>query len=105
MISLPLTFNKNRCFYKQVIRTENVAMCSLSYSAKGAPVGFEVFMVRIQPAGKAFGKDIPEHEHIPSNEEFGSTAWSYTTRETAMQKFDELTKPCREKGSYHVQRF
>lgn len=89
---LPETLKKNNCFYRQVCRSGRTAMYSLSYSENGQIVEFDVFKIRIDPAIVLHGNDVPEREHFPSNEDFGSIAWSFTTREFAQIKYDQLER-------------
>lgn len=92
MKPLPETRKKSNCYYRQVKRSARTAMYSLSYSENGKIVGFDVFKIIIKPAGIVLGKQIPEREHFPSDEEFGSIAWSFTTRETAEVKYNDLER-------------
>ena len=52
---------------------------------------FEVFHVKIRPEGEVFGKVYPEREVYPGNEDFGQSAWCFTTLESATKRFRELT--------------
>ncbi len=51
---------------------------------------FEVFKVQTKKAGDVFGKQYPDREIYPSNEDFGKTAWCYSSFERASSKFSEL---------------
>ena len=53
---------------------------------------YEVFKVKVSPAAEIFGKQYPEREAYPANEEFGLTAWCFTDRERAMRRFETLLK-------------
>ena len=51
---------------------------------------YEVFLIRIRPEEKIFGKLYPEREAFPANEDFGKTAWTYIKLENALKAFDEV---------------
>lgn len=51
---------------------------------------YEVFYVKTRPAESVFGKDYPEREQYPNNEDFGQTAWCFKTKEMAERKFNTL---------------
>lgn len=91
MTPLPETKSKNGCYYRLVHRTEKAALYSLRYSPEGPIVGYEVFIVRFVGESRLpNGAPMAAHEKFPSNEDFGKTAWAYTTVKTAMEKFSAL---------------
>lgn len=51
----------------------------------------EVFKVKVAPEETIFTKTYPAREKYPSNEDFGSIAWCFTTKEAADRRFRELT--------------
>lgn len=51
---------------------------------------FEVFQIRIAKAGTFKGKNIPEREVFPSDNDFGSTAWTFREYDKALAKFNTL---------------
>jgi hypothetical protein len=51
---------------------------------------YEVFKVKIKPAGSVFGKPLPEREVYPGNEDFGFFAWCFSNRENADIRYDSL---------------
>ncbi len=55
---------------------------------------YEVIIVQKVPE-KTFPNGItsPEHEAMPSPEEWGTSGWSYGTLEAALGKFNALTQP------------
>lgn len=101
---LPVTKKKNGYLYKQVTRSEKAAIYEqiVEKDINGIPgttVGFEVFEIRqgkpyslIQKHGTKKGQiyNYPATEKFPGNENFGDWAWSYQTKENAMNKFNEL---------------
>jgi hypothetical protein len=87
---LPKKLRKNGFDYSLVIRNEKVAVYEQGYS-KNLKY-YEVFIVRIKPAIKFKGKDIPQREIFPSDGDFGKTAWSCRTMEEAFKNLIELTK-------------
>lgn len=90
MLELPKALNKNGLLYEQVKRTPCAAMYALRSVDGCQVVGYEVFRIKVDPAQHAFGKDYPEKEHFPGNEEFGSSAWSWLTIEQAEKCFSDL---------------
>lgn len=52
---------------------------------------FEVFIAKTAKQGEVFGKEYPERELYPCNEDFGKTAWCYNSLEKAIKKFNSLT--------------
>jgi hypothetical protein len=92
MRKLPAIRKKNGCFYKQVCRSDRTAMYSLSYTDGGEIIAYAVFKIRVDDAFVLHGVEVPEQEHFPCNEDFGKIAWSYTTREFAQVKYDELER-------------
>lgn len=90
---LPETKRKNGCVYRQVQRSDRTAMYSLSHTDGGRTIGYEVFKIKNTPAGTDHrGIKHEACEHFPSNEEFGSIAWAFTTREFAQVKYDQLER-------------
>jgi hypothetical protein len=82
---------------KQLKRQGRVAIYEL-LGRGGVLYGYEVVIVKIRPAENAFGRDYPEREGYPANEDWGHLAWSYPTdgiRE-AEKRFDGLLKAIQE---------
>src|SRR6267378_2132639 len=80
---------------KQIKRQGRVALYEL-YGANGMLYGFEVVFIKIAKARNVFGKDYPEREVYPGNEDWGSLAWSYgrNDRDLAEETFLRcLAKP------------
>lgn len=51
---------------------------------------FEVIKVRVLKPERVFGKDYPEREAMPTNEDWGTLGWSYSDETSARAKFDKL---------------
>ena len=94
---LPKTKQKNGYNYTLVKRTDNVAMYSQTDPEFDKIVSYEVF--RIIRTNACVLKDkknpdkiynYPPSEKFPGNEDFGKTAWTYTTRESADEVFQKL---------------
>ena len=51
---------------------------------------YEVFYIQIHPQQEIYGNSYPEREAYPCNEDFGQTAWTYTTRQKAMERYAKL---------------
>lgn len=51
---------------------------------------YEVFIVKVRKASKVYGKDYPDREIYPGNEEFGQRAWCFRSFKEAEDKFNSL---------------
>lgn len=91
MQMLPTELKVQNRTLKQIKRQGKVALYEL-YGANEMLYGFEVIVVKIRKAEHSFGKDYPEREVYPSNEDWGSFAWSYgrNDREMAERTFVRL---------------
>ena len=65
-------------------RTDKVALYRRSDGV------WEVFLIRIAPEEIIQGHLYPEREVYPGNEDFGSSAWCYTSEKEARKKFNEI---------------
>jgi hypothetical protein len=86
---LPLEYTNKKISYKQVRRTDKVAMY---VSADGI---FEVIRVIIREKALAkFGgvveRMVPRREHLPSDENFGIMAWACQTEGAANAIYDSI---------------
>ena len=71
--------------YKLVKRTNKVAMFK---SSDGV---VEVFKIKILPPAEIYGREYPERESTPSDEDFGKIAWCYSSNsKKAELKYEEL---------------
>jgi hypothetical protein len=78
--------NKYRC--KLIERTETTAI----YARVDQPTVWEVFKIKVKEA-RTFpnGKSYPRREVKPRNEDFGYTAWCFTSGERAFAKFKQIS--------------
>ena len=53
-------------------------------------VGYEVMVIHVAPEKDVFGKHYPEREKFPANEDFGYTAWSWSTYDAAQLDYYAL---------------
>jgi 5-methylcytosine-specific restriction endonuclease McrA len=94
IIQLPEEIKRGGFLYKLVERTELYAIYSQNDPGGCIKGGFEVFRVCSRVNHGTFAKkDLPqgqEYEYYPSDEEFGSSAWSFTTIEFAKECFEQL---------------
>jgi hypothetical protein len=95
---LPTTVHRHSVFHELVRREGAVAMYSLRYVASGPIVGFDVGRVRTVPDGLIHGKYAPSYEAFPASEAFGTSWWSWTSREAADKCFAKLLKRGDEHG-------
>ena len=103
---LPQTKTKNGYKYVLVTRNDKVALYEQRVEKEingevGKIVGFEVFLIvvgkpysLVQKNGSKRGQvySYPAAEKFPSNEDGGRILWSYNTKESALAKFNELSK-------------
>jgi hypothetical protein len=57
---------------------------------EGNLIAFEVFKVKTRKESEVFGKIIPLREVFPSDESFGSTAWTLSNIDRANEVYDNL---------------
>jgi hypothetical protein len=99
---LPKTKKKNGYTYKQLKRGKKAFIYAQHDPRNDRIVAFEVFELKIQKEKVANYPGAPEvfypsKERFPGNEDFGRWAWTYSRRESAESKFEELEKK-EEKG-------
>lgn len=93
---------KNGYMYTLVKRTDKVAMYEQrnEKNKDDTSIGYEVFRITItnpysiqQKSGPNKGRwyHYPRSEKFASNEDFGRTAWAYSSYELAEKKYKELT--------------
>ena len=46
--------------------------------------------IKVSKAAEVFGKEYPEREVYPSNEDFGHTAWYYMDKERAYAMYNRI---------------
>lgn len=97
------TIKKNGFTYKLHKREGNVAIYEQwDYDDREEPmlVAYEVFIVKIAPDSEIKGRKIEGGERFPKNEDFGYSAWTYSTfggsfekgKLQAYEKFEKLLK-------------
>ena len=88
---LPIQTFRNGVFYNQIARTSITAFYSLQYSVVGPIIGFDVFRIHLRGERVFKGKTIPRHEHFPWNDDYGVSAWSFSSEKDARNKFNEIS--------------
>ena len=88
MTQLPDTLRKNGFDYVLVHREGNRAIYRQQVDEELQY--FEVMRIKIKPASIFKGVSYPEREVFPSDEEFGTSAFSCRTLESAMIHFNQL---------------
>jgi hypothetical protein len=53
-------------------------------------VSYEVFKLKVDPPKLVFGIQLNEREVFPSNEDFGKWAWTFSIKERADKRFQEI---------------
>lgn len=85
MIPLPQKTRKNGYTYVQVLRGTKCAIYSQWYGKN--LIGYEVMLIRTKPERFVKGLLLEAREAFPTNNDFGSTAWSLKSWEMAEQTF------------------
>lgn len=88
MKTLPEKLRKNGFDYELVQRDANRAIYKQHVSENCHY--WEVFRIRKRKESIFKGKQIPEREIFPSDEDFGYTAWTCMTLERAMERYNLL---------------
>jgi len=84
MQKLELIIKGNGTIHTQLERTEKAAIYE---TGRG---DFEVMKIKVSKAAEVFGKEYPEREVYPSNEDFGHTAWYYMDKERAYAMYNRI---------------
>lgn len=88
MEKLKEQFRKHGYDYSMVNRSDIAAI--FQQSDAGKVIAFEVIKVRISKACHTFGKDYPEREIYPGDNEWGLYGWTYKTLADAQARFNQL---------------
>jgi len=88
MKKLPLKTKKHSYDFEQVERSERVAI--YSKSEKGKHYIYEVFEIKSHNGYTLGNRYIEPAEAFPSNEQFGTIAWTYPSLERAKAKAKEI---------------
>lgn len=85
-------FSQNPLTYKQLKRTETVALYERSF--EGKVKDYEVFRIKVLPKGaQIFNAVNPDDlEQYPGASSFGKWAWSISSLKRAEEVFEELTR-------------
>lgn len=88
---LPIAFKAKERIYRQLARKGIVALYEVR-NLRHYLIGFELIIVRYQPAHARNQFKYPERERFPKNSEFGRYGWSFAdqTRGVAELAFDRL---------------
>jgi len=86
---LPEVFSKNGNNYRLYKRGSHAIIYAI-VGTEGQDLDYEVFRIRIRPAGTQFGKFYPATEMFPPSEAFGRWAWWCNSLEKALEYFDRL---------------
>jgi hypothetical protein len=73
--SLPLRVSHSDHKCQQAWRDKTHAVYK-HFGSHGQFIGWEAILIKVSPTGRVFGKDYPEREVYPSNEDFGRYALS-----------------------------
>lgn len=88
MIPLPTEFSRHGYDYKQVERSDNVAIFEQSF--EGEFVAFEVFRIKKEKERNIMGKIYPPAEVVPSTEKWGTYGFTVRTLERAHMRKAQL---------------
>ncbi len=76
MRTIPQRYGKNGYTLNLVDRVDDVAI--YEQSRGGKVFAFEVVKVRVRKAGLQFGREVPDMEFLPGNEEWGRYGKTYS---------------------------
>jgi hypothetical protein len=82
MIELEREITTHGRVLRQRKREGRIAIYELHHPVAGL-IGYEVIVIEIRKAGEVFGREYPDREAYPSNEDWGTLGWSYQTRDLA----------------------
>jgi hypothetical protein len=98
LIHVPSDLRYHGYNYIQVYRGRRSCVYRQTYGKE--IVGFEVFIIKIQPETILYGKLFKKHELWPKDGSFGKTAWSCFTLKEASEKYDFIERSsCRTKDA------
>lgn len=85
-------FSTNPLTYTQLARTDKVAI--YERARNGRAFDFEVFNIKVLPKGTKVFESITEddQERYPGSSQFGFSAWTFVSRDRAMDRYNELVK-------------
>ena len=88
---LPVSLKKNGMILEQVKRSERTAMYRVIMGSETGPtVGYEIWKITVDQPKKIFDREYPEMEHAPSNEDFGTLGFSWSSLEQAEKCYAEM---------------
>lgn len=102
MTTLPIEFSSVRgngpvgslpgYTFTQIDRKGDIALYAKRRGVRSAAT-YEVFRVRSMPFSRfPDGRELPEREAMPADENWGTDGWSYQRIEDAHRKFEVLTR-------------
>lgn len=86
--TLPLKLRKNGFDYTQVLRGRRT--CIYAQTVSKEITYYEVFHIKISPKKIICGHTIEERERFPHDEAFGYWAWTFSTWERALEKYNQI---------------
>ena len=95
-------FVKNGFYYEPLKRIGNIAIYKQRLRKGEGGLAYEVFHIREREEMELFGNICPAAEYGPSNEDFGSRAFSYPSLARAVEKADELIREDRFKTKEYL---
>lgn len=91
MIKLPEQFKRKGMMYFLEARNDFVALYRVHQLDPDRIIGYEVWKVRVAKESEMFDKIIEEREIKPSDEDFGTYAWSFDTYHRAYGCYEAKT--------------
>ena len=95
-------FVKNTFYYEQFRRYGNIAIYRQRLRKGEGCLAYEIFHVREREEMMLFNNLCPAAEYGPSNEDFGSQAWSMPSLARAEEKMKELIRENRFKTKEYL---
>jgi hypothetical protein len=88
IVRLPLEFIYDKFNYKQILRSDSVAI--YEQSKWGKIRGYEVIIIGRAKKRTVFDRSYPRKEKYPKSEDWGQKAWTCSTWERALERFNGL---------------
>jgi hypothetical protein len=82
-------YSKNGYDFTVIQRSDQVAICHGKSKTSPAET-WEVFLIQHHNGLTIAGNHVPPAEYPPSNEQWGSKGWTFTTEDAAWEKFQKL---------------
>jgi len=91
--ALATEFNSGGFQFKQMRRHGKVALFLKAKQGHSHPT-YETVIIQTHHAERAFGRDLPEREVMPSSETWGAQGWSDSDLDCALARYNQVVAIC-----------